>query len=168
MRIVVFIAAAAMVAGCSGNHHPVEHLWYVNGHVTGLGMRGKIQQVEHQRTTPAEALDDLLNGPTQSERAQGLTTAIPEGTRVARISVSNLTASVRLASSTQRREWRSGVYASAQIVYTLTEFDEIARVKLSVNGEQCCLYDMRHRPIKRLLTRRVFRGWQGDPLPPPG
>ena len=169
MRMLVFVAAAAMVAGCSGNNHPVQRLWYVNGHLTELGMRGKIQKVERERvTTPERALGDLLMGPTQEERAEGLITAIPESTRVDTISVSNLTAFVRLASSVPRREWRSDIYATAQIVYTLTEFDEIARVELFVNGKHCCMYGMRHRPIEYPLTRRIFRGWQGDPLPPPG
>jgi spore germination protein GerM len=169
MKTLVFVAAGAMVAGCSANNHAVQRLWYVNGHETELGMRGKIRKVEREPvTTPARALDDLLTGPTQAERAEGLITAIPESTRVETISVSNLTAFVRLASSVPRRQWRSGVYASAQIVYTLTEFDEIARVELFVNGEHCCVYDMRHRPIEHLLTRRIFRGWQGDPLTPPG
>jgi Sporulation and spore germination len=82
--------------------------------------------------------------------------------------VSRLKASVRLRSPAPAFRWRSGVYASAQIVYTLTEFDEIARVELFVNGEHCCVYDISQRPIERPLTRAVLRGWQGDPLPPPG
>jgi hypothetical protein len=32
--------------------------------------------------------------------------------------------------------WRSGVCASAQIVYTLTELDNISRVQLFVNGKR--------------------------------
>ena len=169
MRMLALVAAVAIIAGCSESERAAGRLWFVDGHESTLGMRGKLENVGRERVrTPEQALAELVNGPTQSERADGLITAIPNGTRVETISVSNLLASVRLRSSAPVRQWRSGVYASAQIVYTLTEFDEIARVELFVNGEHCCVYDMRQRPIERPLTRAVFRGWQGDPLPPPG
>src|SRR5437660_11151936 len=136
---------AAIVAGCSGTDHAAEGLWYVNGAMTGLGMRGQIEKVSHAPGTPEQALNELVRGPTQTERAGGLITAIPARTRVESISISNSTAHVRLASSQSPREWRSGVYASAQIVYTLTEFPDIVRVVVMVNGERCCLYDMHGR-----------------------
>jgi spore germination protein GerM len=162
-------AAAAIVAGCSSGEDGAGRVWFVDGHMSANGMRGKIKNVEGQRIeTPERALARLLKGPTQAERAEGLITAIPKGIRVEAISVSRLKASVRLTSSAPAFRWRSGAYASAQIVYTLTELDDIERVELSVNGEPCCLYDRRSRPINRPLTRRIFRGWQGDPLPPPG
>jgi spore germination protein GerM len=169
MRVLAFAVAVAIVAGCSQGEHAAGRLWFVDGRVSPLGMRGKLDIVERKRVkTPERALAELVSGPTQSERADGLITAIPDGTRAETISVSSMKASVRLRSSTPVHQWRSGFYASAQIVYTLTEFDEIARVELFVNGEQCCVYDMRQRPIERPLTHAVFRGWQGDPLPPPG
>ncbi len=129
----------------------------------------QIDIVERERAaSPARALGELLKGPTQAERDEGLITAIPPGTLLETISVSNLTARVKLVSDASRRAWNNGLYASAQVVYTLTEFDEVARVELYVNGRRCCMYDMQSRPITRPLTRQMFRGWQGDPLPPPG
>lgn len=170
MRMLVFAAAvAAIVAGCSDGEDGTGRVWLVDGHMSALGMRGKIENVAREpNETPEQALAGLLKGPTQAERAEGLITAIPNGTRVEAISVSSLMASVRLRSPAPAFKWRSGAYASAQIVYTLTELDDIERVELFVNGERCCLYDTRSRPIDRPLTRRIFRGWQGDPLPPPG
>jgi spore germination protein GerM len=169
VRLLAFAAAAAIVGGCAGNDQPTGRLWFVDGRASALGMRGKIETVGRERVrTPAVALGDLLMGPTPTERTKGLITAIPENTRVRTISVSNGAASVRLRSSVPPNMWRSGVYASAQIVYTMTELENISRVELFVNGKRCCLYDMHHRPISRPLTRRIFEGWQGDPLPPPG
>ena len=171
-RRAAFAAAAAAVAaaaasGCGGGDEG-GRLWFVDGYVSALGMRGKIAAVERPRAaSPARAVGELLKGPTQRERDEGLITAIPRGTLVESIAVANGTVRVRLVSRTPTHRWE-GVYASAQIVYTLTEFDEVDRVRISVNGEPCCMYDLQNRPTRRPLSRRVFRGWQGDPLPPPG
>jgi spore germination protein GerM len=167
--MLAFAAAAAIVAGCSSDDDLAGRVWFVDGHMSPLGMRGKIANVEREAaTTPERALAELLTGPAPSERARGLITAIPKGTRLERVSVVRRKATVRLDSPVRPRTWRSGFYASAQIVYTLTGLEEIDRVELFVGGEHCCVYDMRARPIKRPLTRAVFRGWQGDPFPPPG
>jgi spore germination protein GerM len=167
--MLAFAAAAAIFAGCSGDDDRVGRIWFVDGHMSALGMRGKIANVKRESaTTPDRALVALLTGPARSERARGLITAIPKSTRVERVSVVRGKAIVRLESSAPPWRWRSGFYASAQIVYTLTELDEIDGVEVFVNGERCCVYDMSQRPVKRPLTRAVFRGWQGDPLPPPG
>ena len=174
MRIAVTAVAAALLLGveasCGGEEQPGRRLWFVDGYVSALGMRGKIDSVERERAaTPARALGELLKGPTASERDEGLITALPAGTVIETISVSDLTARVRLVSDATRREWTAGDYhASAQVVYTLTEFDEVERVELYVNGERCCVYDVQSRPITRPLTRQTFLGWQGDPRPPPG
>ena len=169
MRALVLAAAVAViVAGCSRSDGRAGRVWFVDGHMSALGMRGKIKKVEREgMETPERALAALLKGPTQPERAEGLISAVPAGTQVKTVSVSNRKISVRLSSPAPPRRWRSGFYATAQVVYTLTELDDIDRVELFVNGERCCVYDMRARPIERPLTRAVFRGWQGDPLPPP-
>ena len=169
MRVVLVAAVAALLAGCGDAEPEGGRLWFVDGYVSALGMRGKIDEVERERAvTPARALGELLKGPTADEHDEGFITAIPAQMQLETIAISNGTARVRLRSTAPRRAWNEGLYASAQIVYTLTEFDEVRRVELSVNGERCCVYDMRSRPVERPLTRRTFRGWQGDPLPPPG
>ena len=167
--MVAFAAAAAIVVGCSGGEDGAGRVWFVDGHMSALGMRGKIENVARERIeTPARALAGLLKGPTQAERAEGLASRSPTAPGVETVSVSSLKASVRLRSPAPAFRWRSDAYASAQIVYTLTELDHIERVELFVNGERCCMYDTHSRPIDRPLTRRILRGWQGDPLPPPG
>ena len=168
--IVGVVGALALATGCGGAEAEGRQLWFVDGYVSALGMRGTLDDVERERAaTPARALGELLKGPTQAERDAGLISAIPPETLLETISVSDLTARVRLVSDAPRREWTVGdYYATAQIVYTLTEFDEVGRVELYVNGERCCVYDRQSRPVRRPLTRQTFRGWQGDPLPPPG
>jgi spore germination protein GerM len=163
--MLAFAAAAAIVGGCSGKDQQAGRLWFVHGHTSSLGMRGKIEAVGRERVkTPPQALGELLQGPTQSERTKGLITAIPKDTSVVEISVSSGTASVRLRSSVSPDMWPSGVYASAQIVYTLTELDNISRVELFVNGQRC-LYDMRHRANHASADAPHLRRVAGRPTP---
>ena len=103
---------------------------------------------------------ELLRGPSAVERAQGLSSAIPAGTRLRSLTVEAGTASVLLASASR---WPDGFYATAQLVYTLTAFPGVERVVVRVNGRRCCVYDMQSRPWSEPLTRAVFRGWQGEP-----
>jgi len=62
----------------------------------------------------------------------------------------------------RRRERQRRVYATAQLVYTLTEFASIDRVTLVVNGRRCCVYDHGSKPVAP-VSRDTFSGWQGVP-----
>jgi spore germination protein GerM len=79
-------------------------------------------------------------------------------------SLSSGTATVRLEGSIAQA---GEMYAGAQVVYTLTEFPQIRRVRLFVDGERCCLWLASGEPVRAPLERGGYRGWQGDPLPPP-
>jgi hypothetical protein len=157
-----------LVASCGGGKGDSEdrRLFFVDGYVSELGMRGKLHAVERPRAgadSPARALGELLKGPTAAERERGLISALGAA-RLETFAVQNRTATVRLSG----RPPRTGdVYAGAQIVYTLTEFPQVARVRLFVDGEPCCLWQMSGEPVTEPLERRHYRGWQGDPLPPP-
>jgi len=71
------------------------------------------------------AVEQLLAGPTSTDRAAGLTSAIPVGTRLERLSIDAGTATADFS-----RELSPG--AAAQVVYTLTQFPTVRRV--SVDG----------------------------------
>ena len=71
---------------------------------------------------------------------------------------------MRLASDTPPRRWPDEYYATAQLVYTLTELPGVERVAITVNGARCCVYDMQQRPWKKPLTRQLFANWQGAPV----
>ncbi|HYZ17998.1 MAG TPA: Gmad2 immunoglobulin-like domain-containing protein [Gaiellaceae bacterium] len=73
------------------------------------------------------AVNDLLEGPTASDRAAGLSSAIPRGTKLERLAIEDGVAEVALSSSL-------GEAATAQVVYTLTRFPTVRRVELE--GEQ--------------------------------
>lgn len=74
------------------------------------------------------ALVELLEGPTGPERARGLRSAIPAGTELEDVAIDDdLTAVVELSQSLDER-------AAAQIVYTLTQFTSVKRVR--IEGEE--------------------------------
>jgi hypothetical protein len=89
-------------------------------------------------TTPrvaTAAVEALLAGPTAAERAAGLTTAIPDGTRLLGISIHAGVATVDLTSQYQSGGGsRSMQMRLGQVVYTLTQFPTVQRVRFRLDG----------------------------------
>lgn len=81
------------------------------------------------------AMLQLLRGPTATERAAGLLTTIPSGTRLLGVSVSGGVASVNLSS---RFESGGGSLSMmlriGQVVHTLTQFPTVQKVKFLLDG----------------------------------
>jgi Immunoglobulin-like domain of bacterial spore germination/Sporulation and spore germination len=100
----------------------VISLYFLRDGQVGLTRRNAIAGAKVGTAT----VEQLLAGPTSSDRVAGLTTAIPAGTRLERLSIDGGTASVYLS-----RELSPA--AAAQLVYTLTQFPTVRRV--SINGQ---------------------------------
>jgi spore germination protein GerM len=129
-------------------------------------MRGRLVAQPRDLANPGlgRLVAEVLRGPTASERDErGLLSAFPEGVRLGTVAFHKGKASVRLRSVMPPRRWRDGVYATAQLVYTLAQVDGVESVSVRVNGAPCCLYDMRQRPLTNPLTREDFAAWQGAP-----
>ena len=105
----------------------------------------------------------LLHGSTAAERARGIKSALPSGSRLVRLHVARGTATVGFAGGSRRAWLTGGFYATAQVAYTLTARPGIDRVWMRVRGHRCCVFDHSGRPYRRPLTRAVFAGWQGEP-----
>jgi germination protein M len=95
-------------------------------------------------TTPrvaAAAIESLLAGPTQSERASDFATSVPAGTRLLGISIDRGIATVDLTS-----EYQSGGGALSmqlrlgQVVYTLTQFPTIKTVRFRLDGKPVSVF----------------------------
>jgi germination protein M len=84
----------------------------------------------------AAAVEALLAGPTQAERASDFATAVPAGTRLLGISIDGGIATVDLTP-----EYQSGGGALSmqlrlgQVVYTLTQFPTIKNVRFRLDGK---------------------------------
>lgn len=90
-------------------------------------------------TTPrvaTAAVEALLAGPTQAERASGLTSAVPAGTKLLGISIKNGVATVDLTSRYQSGGGSLSMKARlAQVVYTLTQFPTVRAVLFHLDGK---------------------------------
>jgi spore germination protein GerM len=153
----------ALALLCASSVHPAP-VYLVHGHLTSLGWRGRlVAEPRREARAPRAALLALLRGPTAAERARGIRSALPGGTRLVRLRVARGTATVGFAGGSRRAWLEGGFYATAQVVYTLTARPGIERVSMRVGGRRCCVFDHSGRPYARPLTRAVFAGWQGTP-----
>jgi hypothetical protein len=108
-----------------------------------------------ERGVAAAAVRALLDGPTGRELAAGLTTAVPPDTRLLDLTVVDGLA--RVDFSGKFREGEGVIPARerlAQVVYTLTQFPTVKRVRLRLDGHTATpLGDVK---LDRALTRADF------------
>jgi len=90
-------------------------------------------------STPAvarSALEALMTGPTGDEEADGLVTAIPEGTTLLDVSIADDVATVDLSGTFDDGGGSASMLGRvAQVVATLTQFPTIERVAFRLDGE---------------------------------
>lgn len=129
-------------------------LWLTLEEFTGLTVRQA--QVTPPRFATA-AVTELLKGPTPSETSNGWGTAIPAGSQLLGIDLSNGVATVDLSS-----EFESGGGSLsarmrlAQLVYTLTEFQTIRGVELEIEGQPATTFSSEGIVIDGPMTRPEF------------
>jgi hypothetical protein len=91
----------------------------------------------HQPTelVATAAINALLAGPTPEERVRGLGTAVPPGTKLLGIAIHDGVATVDLTSEYQSGAGsRSMQMRLAQVVYTLTQFPTVQKVRFRLDG----------------------------------
>lgn len=108
-------------------------LYLVRGEYLGVGM-GRTAPV----TSPARtAMAQLIKGPNASEKAMGLRTQIPKGTKLLGLAVKGNTATVDLS---KRFESGGGTLSMtlriAQVVNTLTQFRSVKKVAFKIEGKK--------------------------------
>ncbi|MGZ8687753.1 MAG: GerMN domain-containing protein [Gaiellaceae bacterium] len=155
-------AAILLLAGCGGRDETVTV--YLEARLGPDGPPGQLAPV----LTPVErsrrdamsqawqAVSDLRVGPSPAQRARGLRDTLSSETRLRRISVVKGTATIDL----EGRE--PDLYASAALLYTLTELPGVERVQLRLGGRPCCFYRHDGRAVAS-GTRDALDGWQGEP-----
>lgn len=108
-----------------------------------------------ERGVAAAALRALLDGPNGRELAAGLTTAVPPDTRLLDLSIADGLARVDLSGRFREGE---GVPATrerlAQVVYTLTQFPTVKRVRVRIDGHT--VPALGNVKLDRGLTRADF------------
>ena len=128
------------------------------------------------------AIQAIIDGPTASESASGLASAMPADTLLLGLTVDGGTATLDLS-----REAASGGGSAAvlgrlaQVVYTLTEFPTVERVQILLDGDRVDYFSGEGVLVGEPLTRDDFLGavpigspvdqpsvevWGPDDLPP--
>jgi spore germination protein GerM len=109
--------------------------------VRGDGARSTLQNVPRQvegRGTEAllaAALRELLAGPAPQERASGLATAIPAGTRLRGLRIENAIVLLDLSGEVESGGGSSSMLARFwQLVYTATQFPQAPQVRILIDG----------------------------------
>lgn len=114
--------------------------------------------IAHRRVAPTQAvgraaLEQLLLGPTADEKAAGLVTAVPSGTRLQRLSIADDVATVDFSPALTARD------AQAQVVLTLTQFPSVKSVRFGASGAPITTADFDDR-LPMILVRSVAPGDQ--------
>jgi Sporulation and spore germination len=162
MRRLPLLALLVCLAGCGGDERVTiylpQHLGPEGPHYQRVPVLSPVERERSGRISAArQVMLELTVGPAPEERARGFVDTIPLSTRVLGVRVAGDTATVELVGA------EPDYLGSAAIVYSLTELAGIARVRLLLDGEPCCLYTHRSTPWPGAIERRTYRGWTGEP-----
>jgi len=119
------------------------------------------EQLRTHKPTPriaTAAVQALLAGPTPSERAAGLSTQIPAGTRLNGISITSGVAKVDLTSEFEKGAGsRSLQLRLAQIVYTMTQFPTVKAVRFLLDGTPVNVFSGSGIVLSHPVGRSAYR-----------
>jgi hypothetical protein len=133
--------------------------WFARPELEGRSPGGPKLFVVHRSIPAAEgigaaAINELLAGPESIESAAGVSTAVPDGTRLLGLNIANGLATVDLSS-----EFESGggslsmQMRLAQVVYTLTQFPTVKRVQFQLDGEPVRVFSGEGIVLDKPVTR---------------
>ncbi len=139
----------------------VVRLYFLRGEKLGVAER----RVARTTMPATAAMKALLAGPTGTEKAAGLGTTIPAGTRLLGLTIEGTTATVDLSA-----EYASGggslsmMARVAEVVYTLTQFTTVRSVEFllegkpveALGGEGIALGDAQRRADWRRFEPAIF------------
>lgn len=142
-------------------HQTVDvEVWFARG---APGLFGTLRGTESTPAVGTAAMEELLVGPRGAETEAGVFTAIPEGTELLDLDISDGTATVDLSSEFEDGSGSSGENMRlAQVVYTLTQFPTVDDVVLEIEGERIEVFGSHGIVIDDPMKRSDFE----DLLPP--
>jgi hypothetical protein len=164
--LVTTVAALSLLAAACASSPSNEITLYLKRDIGSSAPPGQIvpvlapavRRVDSQQPSPARVLAVLQQGPTSDEADEGFLPTIPSSVHILGVQVSNGTATVNFGGSAPQ-----AFYTHAAIVLSLTELPGIKAVALRSNGEPCCVYTLDGKVAPAPITRRLYRGWPGEP-----
>jgi spore germination protein GerM len=138
--VVVLAAAAALLWWTQVRPQPAAVSVFFTGAADGATTLVAVSRPVTARGPEAvlrAALDALLAGPTAEERARGLSTEIPAGTRLLDVRVREGLATVDLSEAVASGGGSHSMRARLwQIVYTATQHPSASQVQVLVEGQE--------------------------------
>ena len=131
LAAAALVALAVVASGCDGSESKSSETQSLAVYLLRDGKLSPVRRTVEASPTPGRtALASLFGGPTSAERADGLGTAIPEGTTLDGVEVSDGVATVDLRGGVPASS-EQGLREAAQIVATLTRFPTVHAVRLA-------------------------------------
>ncbi|MBN1525276.1 MAG: GerMN domain-containing protein [Spirochaetales bacterium] len=115
------------------------HIYFVDAkNIERMVLKSVARKVNYKDTPLTETLNYLIKGPSTSEVQSSLTSLIPKGTQIRSISVKGDTAYINLNDEFRFNNYGlPGLEAQLkQLVYTTTEFANITRVQILIDGKK--------------------------------
>jgi hypothetical protein len=132
-------------------------LYFLRDEQLGVAER----RVPHTTMPATASMKALLAGPTAAERAAGLTSAVPAGTRLLDLSISGSIARVDLSQSFASGGGGLSMTARvAQVVYTLTRFPTVRSVEFLVGGKPVDALGGEGVTLGKAQRRSDWRGFE--------
>ncbi len=132
--------------------------WFVKDEKLAVVHREVTQTVAVLRA----AIEELLRGITFTDASYGLSTAIPDGTELRSVSLDGDTATIDLSSTFESGGGSLSMVARmAQLVFTATQFPNVERVELWLDGEPVEWIGGEGLVVVPPQTRRDYDGMSG-------
>ncbi|HSL34768.1 MAG TPA: Gmad2 immunoglobulin-like domain-containing protein [Candidatus Limnocylindrales bacterium] len=119
----------------------VRAYFYLGGGQGTAGLVGVLREVPESKGVATAAMNALLGGPTASESAGRISSAIPAGSQLLGISIANGVATVDLSSEFESGGGSLSVLTRlGQVVYTLTQFPTVDSVLFRIEGKTVTVF----------------------------
>jgi spore germination protein GerM len=128
--------------GASAESRPVVRervIYFVKIDNSGLVFTAPVKRRVNVSDSPLlDALNLMLQGPTETEQAQGFTSLIPEGVRIQNVRVNGNTAVISFNENFMFNNYGAEGYMAQlrQIVWTATEFPNVKDVQILIEGRR--------------------------------
>lgn len=170
------LAAAITLAGCGGSRSSSPTTASTATTVTGATTTAPATQettfrvyllhggqvaavrrtVEPTEAVARAALEQLIAGPTSAEQDRELGSDVPQATEVNGIAIADGVATVDLSHAFVAGAEASISTRVAQVVYTLTQFPTVERVRFEQDGQELPITDGVGQPLERPAARADY------------
>ncbi len=139
----------------------IVRAYFFLGSFTGSGgLAPVLREVPETKAVARAAMTKLLEGPNPAELGArpAMYTAIPEGTRLLDLSITDGVATVDLSREFESGGGSEGMFVRlAQVVYTLTQFPTVDAVRLELAGEPVDVFGGEGIVLDQPLNRADYR-----------